>query len=223
MGKNYKKAVGTYIRTLYSKGFSSLMMSFYNTNLSFCFARYTGDNNAGLSQYDKKNLVTTTINYEGASLLHLLTMSILNDMNSEKEIKAMVSCNNAALIFEYSPDQNNQMGAYLTIDKNQQSITFRFPTHTYQIKTDGQMVTKVIQSGLGVFVRTIEGYLAGVGADRHWNKLPDIFGESQDENQQSFYPTGNNGGYQQRSNNSGYQHGNNTGYQQSNHNSYPRH
>ena len=78
------------------------------------------------------------------------------------------------------------------------------------------MMVKVIQSELGAFAKTIEGYLTGVGADRHLSKMPDVSGESQDENQQASYPTRNNGGYQQ-GNYSGHQQRNsNSGYQQRN-------
>ena len=187
------------------------MMSFYNTNLSLCFCRYIGKNNAGLSQYDTNNLVTTTINYEGASLLYQIAISILNGKNSENEIKAVLQCNNAALIFDYV-SEGSQMVAYLSIDKNNQSITFRFSTHTYQVKNDGQLITKVVQSALGAFAKTVEGYLTGVGADRHLAKMPDDTDESQGDNQQKIYAAGNNNGYQQGDYNR-YQQRNDNGYQ----------
>ena len=33
------------------------------------------------------------------------------------------------------------------------------------------MVTKVIQSGLSTFANTLEGYLTGIGVNRHFNKF----------------------------------------------------
>jgi hypothetical protein len=60
--------------------------------------------------------MTTTVNYEGASYLYLAAMSILEDRNSEKGMRAVLPCNNAALILECKPDQDNRMTAYLTID-----------------------------------------------------------------------------------------------------------
>ena len=137
MGKNNVNTfkTSTFIRSLYSVGFSSLMLSFYKTNLSFGFCRYIGKNNVGFSQYDTKNFVTSTINYEGASLLYQIATSILDGKNADKEINAVLQCNNATLTFEYKPDENNQMTAYLTINKNNQLITFKFNTIAYGIKT----------------------------------------------------------------------------------------
>jgi len=173
------------------------MMSFYNVNLSLRFCRWIGSDNTGRSQYDTKNALMTSANYDTASALYQLAMSIIYDINPEQEIKAVLPCNNNTnLIFEFKPDQNNQMTAYLTIEKNNQTITFKFQTHSYKIKKDGQIVTIVIQSGLGVFAKTIDGYLTGVGADRHLNKMPDVSDEFQGENQQSPYSTGNGSGNQ---------------------------
>jgi hypothetical protein len=119
----------------------------------------------------------------------------------------VLPCNKAALIFEYKPDQGNQMAAYLAIDKNNQSIPFKFKTKEVQVKENGHTVTKVIQSkviqsGLGAFVKTIEGYLTGIGADLHLSKLPDNFENSQDENRQVSDMAIMDNGYQQEGYNS---------------------
>jgi len=66
------------------------------------------------------------------------------------------------------------------INKNNESITFRFNIHKYEVKENGQVVTKVIQTGLGVFAKILDGYLTGIGADRHLNKVPDNY--ENDEN-----------------------------------------
>jgi hypothetical protein len=159
------------------------------------FFRYDGKDNADRSHYDLKNGLTTTVNYEGAFYLYQTGMSILNDINSEKEIRGVLPCYKATLIFEYKREQDNQMAVYLTIEKNNQSILFKFMTHPVQVMENGQMVTKVIQSGLGAFVKTVEGYLTGIGADLHLSKLPDNFENSQDENQQGFNRTTADNGY----------------------------
>jgi hypothetical protein len=122
-------------------------------------------------------------------------MSILSDKNSEIERLAALPCNNATLTLAYKREENNQMRAYMTIEKSNQSITFKFSIHTFQEKKDGQIITKVIQSGLGAFAATIEGYLTGIGAGRHLSKLPDDYGETKDENQQQVSAAGNNDGY----------------------------
>jgi hypothetical protein len=180
-------SINTVIRGFYAPGYSYITLSYFNTHLALRFHRYIGkNNNNGFDQdlYDLPNGMTTTVTYEGASYLYQAAMFILTDINSEKEIRAVIQCNKAALIFEYKPDQDNQMVAYLTIEKNGQSIPFRFKTHSVQIKEHGHSFTKVIQSGLGAFAKTIEGYLASIGADIHLSKLPDNFENSQDEYQQ---------------------------------------
>lgn len=89
--------------------------------------------------------------------------------------------NNVALILECKPDQDNQMSTYLLISKNNRMIPLRFGTIQYRVKEHGQMVTKVIQSGLGGFVKTLEAYLTGIGANLHLNKLS----EEEHENQET--------------------------------------
>ena len=226
--KNSNKInASTYIRTIYSPGYSYMMMSFYNVNLSFSFCRFIGRNNAGKPQFEKNHL-TTSVNYEGAALLYHVIMPILNEANHWDEVKTTVPCNNAALIFEYKPDENNRMAAYITIEKNNQQISLKFPTLEYEYKKDGKFFTHVAQSGLGVLAKTIYGYLTAVGGDRHLNKMPDNSANSQDENQQASYPTGNNGGYQQGfntmgNNQQGYQQGSSNGYQQRNNNTGYQH
>jgi hypothetical protein len=123
-------------------------------------------------------------------------MFILKDINPEKEIRAVLQCNKADLIFEYKPDRDSQMAAYLTIEKNNQSISFKFKTQQIQVQEHGQIVTRVIQSGLGAFAKTVEGYLTGIGADLHLSKLLDDFENSQDENQQAPNAATADNGYQ---------------------------
>ena len=171
---NNNKPPTTFIRNLYSPGFSSLTMSFFGTNLALSFNQYLGKDHRGIDQYCRKRFLSTSINYEGAALFILTAMSISDGIDSEKQIQAVLPCNNnAALIFEYKPDQNNQWGAYLTINKNNDAITFRFKTHESKVRRNGEMVTEVIQSGVGAFAMTLEGYLKGIGAANHLTKLPE--------------------------------------------------
>jgi hypothetical protein len=82
----------------------------------------------------------------------------------------------------------------LTIEKNNQSISFEFGTQQIQVKEHGQMVTRLIQSGLGAFAKTIEEYLTGIGTDLHLSKLLD-FENSQDETQQASNAVTADNGY----------------------------
>lgn len=167
---NNNKSTNTYIRTLYSPGFSFLMMSFFKTNLTLNFVPYLGKDNVGRSQYSKTEFLSTTVHYEGAVALYLASMPILD--GNESQVELVLPCsNNATLIFEYKLEQDNQMSAYLLINKNNGTMTFRFGTMQYKVRENGQVITKVIQSGLGAFVKTLEAYLTGIGSDLHLNKL----------------------------------------------------
>lgn len=101
----------TYIRTLYSPGFSFLMMSFFKTNLTLNFVPYLGKDNVGRSQYSKTEFLSTTVHYEGAAAFYMTAMPILDGNESQVELVFPYS-NNATLIFENKLDQDNQMGAY---------------------------------------------------------------------------------------------------------------
>nr|WP_092067927.1 hypothetical protein [Dendrosporobacter quercicolus]NSL46847.1 hypothetical protein [Dendrosporobacter quercicolus DSM 1736] len=119
-------------------------------------------------------------------------MAVIDGKYAEQQILAVLQCNNnTTLIFEYKPDQYNQMDSYLTINKNNETISFKFKTHIYRVKEKGQMVTKIIQSGLGAFARMLDGYLPGINADGHLNKIADDLENLQNENQQvSLTPLG---------------------------------
>jgi hypothetical protein len=121
--------VTTSMRNFYAPGYSSITMSYFNWNLSLRFYRYSGKNNDGVDQYDLKNGITTTVNYDNAACFLLTAMDILKDINSQKETRAVIQCKKAALIFEYKHDQDNQMAAYLSIEKNNEMIPFKFKTH----------------------------------------------------------------------------------------------
>ena len=168
------KSANTYIRTLYSPGFSCLTMSFWKLNLTLSFNPYIGIDNRGFSKYDLKTFLSTSVNYEGAAGLCFVASSIFMGKDAQKEIGFTLPCsNNATLKFEYKPDENNQMNAWLIINKNSQTMAFRFPIHEYKAKENGQIITKVVQTGLGSFVKLLDGYLLEIGGASHLSKLPD--------------------------------------------------
>ena len=169
---NYQ--ANTYIKCLYSSGFSYIMMSYYRTNLVFTFRPYSGKNYNGLDQYDKNIFLSTSIDYDASATLYALSTAIISVKDAEKKVTAVLTCsNNTTLTFEYMPDQNNQWYAYLTINKNNQTIPFRFKTYTYQVQIDGQLVTRVIQSGLGIFAEVLKSYFSATGINNHLNKFTD--------------------------------------------------
>ncbi len=143
MGKNGKKimSINTHVRSLYSPSFSSIMITYFNYNLSFHFYKHIGEDHNGLPKYDR-NSMTASVNYEGAAMLYLTAVSILDGKNSDKEIKATVSCYNATLIFDYKREPDNQMAAYLVIEKNNDFTPFKFMAHPHQVKNGDQITTE---------------------------------------------------------------------------------
>jgi hypothetical protein len=167
---NYNKQISTYIRTLYSKEYSALMMSFYNYNLSFNFMPYVGKDHRGQDYYESKLHQSTSVNYEAAAFLYISAMAIID--GNQEYVEAVLQCNNkASLTFRHRTDIDNQIETYLIIEKNNATIPFRFPTRECRIRKDGKVVTKIIPSGLGVFAMVIDGYLTGIGANLHLRKL----------------------------------------------------
>jgi hypothetical protein len=81
-------------------------------------------------------------------------------------VEVVLPCNNnTTLTFEYKPDENKQMRAYLTINKNDVTIPFMFPFTEYREKVDGQLVTNIMQTGLIKFHLILGCYLAGKSAN----------------------------------------------------------
>lgn len=164
------KNVSTYIRSIYCPGSAGMMMWLFNTNLTLGFIPWVEKGYAGFNQYDKRKFLSTTIDYGKASGLYQIAMKIIQE-KLDGQIQHEIPCNKANLLFEYKPGDNGKMQSYLTIDKNGERITLEFCTDFCYVKENGKMVVKTIHTGLGVFAMTLEGYLKGVGASRHLNKL----------------------------------------------------
>lgn len=231
-----RTSTSTQIRNMYSEGISYMNIKFFNTNISFQFAPFVSKDATGRSTYDQQKALMTTANFDGAFALFKTASDIINGKEAAQGALLNVPCGSgAAIILERKMGQSGQMETYIIISKNNANIPFRFNTHQIQIKENGQMVTKVIESGLGTFVKTLEGYLTGINADRHLDKLTDDFIKSKEGqpaaggnggNSNSFQtgsgyqkPWQNNGGYQKKpwqgNNNGGYkkpwQNNNNNG------------
>ena len=163
----YGNSENVFIETLYAPGYSYLMMSNFRTYLTLKFVPCVGINKRGLWKYSKKIFLSTTLDPEGATYFLGAAMSILNGNEPQKKVEATLPCkNNAALTLQYGPDQNNQMVAYMVLNKNNLTIYFRFPTQQIQEMVDGQMVTKVIQSGLNNFAIILDRYIKETPTDQ---------------------------------------------------------
>ncbi|MCM1224641.1 MAG: hypothetical protein NC548_60360 [Lachnospiraceae bacterium] len=200
MANNQQRTTtSTQIRNLYSAS-SYLNIKFYNTNLSFAFSPFLNRDQNGRNVYDLKNNQLTTVNFEGAFALYQSCKDIIDGKVQETRLEIPCS-GNATLILERKPGQNGQMETTFSISKNNVMIPFLFQTVVEQVKINGQPTTRVIEVGLGVFMKTVEGYLTGINADRHLDKLTDEFAKLQGGQQGSSQGGQQQGGYRQ---NGGY-------------------
>ena len=197
----------TQIRNLYSEGMAYLNMSFYNTNLSFKLYPYTGRDNSGRSSYDMKNGLSTTVNFEGAYIL----AQVSNDIIAGKIIETDVNipcASGASIVLSSKVAPNGYPEVLFSINKNNTTVTFKFPVYIHTIKKpNGATETECIQSGLGAFKETVQGYLNGINADRHLDKFTEDYVKSLEGSQQQ-----NNYNNQQNNNYNNFNNGNNNGY-----------
>lgn len=220
MADNNRTTTTTQIRNLYSEGMSYLNIKFFNTNLCFSFYPFVNKDNTGRSTYDMKNGVSTTVNFEGAYALYDTAKNIIDGKITECDLPIPCAAG-ANLKLERKMGPNGVMETLFSISKNGANISFRFPVVNMQVKTDnGQFMMKSVESGLGAFMKTVEGYLNGINADRHLDKLTDDYVKTVQDNNQGQQPSGgqqqnwnnsgksNNGGYR----NNGGNYNNNNGY-----------
>lgn len=203
MDKQVRTSTTTQIRNLYSEEKCYLNIKFYNTSLSFSFYPYMNRDANGRSQYNLKAGQTTTVDFDKAFLLYKTATDILDGKLIEGSVD--VPCNDANLVLERKLINGKPVTTF-TINKNQVAITFEFAVYEQKVKNNGQVVmTTWIEAGLGAFLKTIEGYLTGINADRHLDKLTEDFVNSQNQNQgnnNNNYP--NNKGQYKGYNNNGY-------------------
>jgi hypothetical protein len=220
-----KTSTSTQIRNMYSDGCSYMNIKFYNTNLSFQLYPFINKDSNGRSNYDTKHGQQTTINYEAAFALYKACDDIIN--GTIKEMNMSIPCIGGSLTLERKLGTNGQMETVFTINKNNMSIPFKFNTIQYQTKENGQIVQKTSESGLGAFMCTIKGYLDGVNADRHLDKLTEDYikannqnnnQQNQPQNQQRPYNNNNNNNYRGGNNYRKPYNGNNNNYRKNNNN-----
>lgn len=200
--------VSTQIRNLYSDGISYLNVSFYNLNLSFKFYPFKERNiNNGRSRYDLNNGKNTTVNFEGAYVLYDLADKITKGIAPEVNgVEQSIPCaKGAELMFERKLNPStNQMETTFTIKKEGVIIPFKFSTTTRKVMVNGKIETKVVEAGLGAFMKIIDGYLVGINSDRHLDKYTEEYAKKKEaENNR-------NGGYKKSSNKPYYNQKNNS-------------
>lgn len=165
----------TQIRNFYCDQ-SCLGMKFYNVNLALQFYRSNGKNQNGRNSYDTKNGEITTVNFEGAYALWKACQDIIDE--KVQTINLTIPAGSGATLTLDRKMINNVYETTLTIQKNGKTIEFKF--NTIQQQVNGQF--KQIESGLGAFQKTIDGYLVEINGSRHLNKLTQIYIEMQEKN-----------------------------------------
>ena len=188
-------STSTQIRNMYSEEISYMNIKFFNTNLAFQLYPYNGKDQNGRSRYDMKKGQQTTVNYEGAYALYQASKDIID--GKIQELNMSIPCTNATLTLERKFGTNGQMETIFSINKNNVTIPFKFQTITQQIRENGVVSTKTVETGLGSFMMTIKGYLTGINADRHLDKLTEDYIKLQQESQKQPNNNQNGNGYKQ--------------------------
>ena len=187
-------------------------IKFYNTNLGFQLYPFTGKDQNGRSQYDTKNGQQTTVSYEGAYSLYHMCSEIVQGKVSEGILS--VPCVGATITLERKLGLNGPETVF-SLTKNNVTIPFKFATGTMQVKENGQVITKQIESGVGNFMEVIFGYLTGVNSDRHLDKMTDDYAKlnnAEGNNNAQQQPQANNNQRPQYNNNGNYRPRNGNGY-----------
>jgi hypothetical protein len=173
------KVPNTQIKILHAPGYSFLILSYFKSYLVFNFVPWLNKDDTGRNIYSKETHLSTSIKTDEAAFFCIQAARILDGKVSGEPIEAIIPCNNGTTItFEYKPDENNQMSAYLIINKNDLTIPFRFPTIEYQEKIDGQLVTTVVQTGLGIFVLILGCYITGYAANHYLDRNNEGYNEA---------------------------------------------
>lgn len=177
MEQQQRTSTSTQIRNMYSEGMSCLNIKFFNTKLAFQLYPYTGKDQNGRSRYDMKNGQQTTVDFEGAYALYRVANDIIQ--NKVQQTSVSIPCNEAILLLERKLGMTGQMETVFSITKNNVMIPFKFNTIQQMVTINGQTQNQTLEIGLGAFTKTIEGYLTGINADRHLNKLTEDYAKIQ--------------------------------------------
>lgn len=217
MSNNNRTQTSTQIRNFYSDGLSYLNVKFFVTNLSFSFYPLLSKDPNGVSKYDLKNGQQTTVNYAGAYAIYKMASDILDGKVSECDLTIPCLAGELRLKRELGPDGKYQ--TIFSITKNNVTIPFKFKVIEATTKVNGQPVITYIEYDLGAFQKTIEGYLTGINADRHLDKLTEEFAALQQTQSNNQQPAQNNNQQQNYGNNNYGNAGNN--YRSNNYNKKP--
>lgn len=177
--------VSTQIRNFYSNGIAYMNTKFYNMQFMITLYPFSGKDQNGLSKYDANTSVSSTIGPDGAFGLYYVGNKIIE--GSVDEIKLNIPCYNGEMILERKQGQNGYETT-LYITKNNMTLRFVFPVMQSTITENGVTKQITVETGLGGFLKTLDGYLTGINADRHLDKLTEeyskLMGNNNNDNQQ---------------------------------------
>lgn len=171
---NNRTSTSTQIRTFYSDQ-SCLTIKFYNTNLSFHFHPALPPQPDGRRKYDTNNTVITTVEFAGAYALYKAACDILEEKTTDLSLEV-----NGGKDAKLQLNRSNNETTF-SIIKNGVTVPFKFDSTQIQETVNGVMQVKQIEMGLGAFMKTIEGYLTGINADRHLDKLTEEYTKLQEQ------------------------------------------
>ena len=202
--QNNRTNTSTHIRTLLSEDSGYITIKFYNTNLSLSFVPSSGKDNNGRNQYNQAKSIYSTINWEAAALLKIIINGIIAGQYPQG-IQSVISHNPTSNV-TLSIDRKADGTTFLLMSKGNETVPFKFKAT--------QVQDKVLENGLLVLERTLDGYLTGINADRHLDKMTDDYAKLQEgKGQTGGYQAGGGNNYQ-----GGYQKKNNNNYQRRNYN-----
>lgn len=220
---NNRTSTNTQIRNFYAEGVSYMNTKFYNTSFAIALYPFTGKDDTGRSNFDK-NGVATTISFEGAAALSQICGEILD--NKIQEVSLSIPCFNASMILERKPNAAGQLETSLIITKNNITVVFPFMLMPVQIKENGVPQTRMVEAGLAAFKSTLDGYLGGINADRHLDKLTEDYvktlGSIIPQNTQNMNPNQNQQQQPQKQYQPKQNYQNNGNYQNRNRQYQPR-
>ena len=202
---NQRLNTSTQVRNMYSEGISYINVKYFNMNISFQFHPFLSKDANGRSSWNSQKALVTTVGWDGAFLLYKTGKDIIEGKIPQKTVVTIPCAGGASLVLERKDGADGQMETWFTISKNNEIIPFKFATHTIQVEENGQMVPKVIDSGLGAFVKTLDSYLIGTNTARHLDKVTEDFAKIQEA--KSGNQGYNRGGGYQRPPNRNFQGG----------------
>jgi uncharacterized protein DDB_G0289917 len=164
----------------------------------------------GRPNYDLTKSISTTVNFEGAYGLYDMANKLIQHPTMTGGVD--IPCNGAMIRLERRTATPSEV--FFTINKNNDSISFKFTSYQTTLNENGQQTQQTIESGLGAFAKTVEGYLTGINSDRHLDKLTEDYAKLRGGNQQGGPQRGNfpQNNYQRNNNyNNNYRKNNNGG------------